>query len=55
MIGRDTWNTHVTGKWLSSNHNGIGFFEPQDSKKYLGRSTSRTTIVQWSKCFTMLA
>ena len=36
VIGLDTWNTHVTGKWLSSNHNGNGFFEPQESKKHLG-------------------
>src|SRR5262249_19825934 len=54
VIGLDTWNAHVTGKWLSGNHDGHGFFEPQESKNLLARSTSRTTIVQWSKCFTML-
>ena len=26
----------ITGKWLSSNHDGHGFFEPQESKKPLG-------------------
>src|SRR5262245_10013518 len=36
VIGLDTWNAHVTGKWLSSNHDGHGFFEPQESKKPLG-------------------
>src|SRR5215471_16183258 len=36
VIGLDTWNTHVTGKWLPSNHNGHRFFEPQESKKPLG-------------------
>src|SRR6266516_3295313 len=27
---------------------------PKSPKNILARSTSRTTIVQWSKCFTML-
>jgi len=36
VIGLDTWNTHVTGKRLSGNHNGHGFFEPQESKEFLG-------------------
>jgi hypothetical protein len=36
VIGLDAWNAHVTGKWLSSNHNGNGFLEPQESKKHLG-------------------
>jgi hypothetical protein len=36
VIGLDTWNPHVTGKWLSSNHDGHGFFEPQEPKKPLG-------------------
>jgi hypothetical protein len=36
VIGLDAWNTHVTGKRLSRNHNGHGFFEPQESKKRLG-------------------
>ena len=36
VIGLDAWNAHVTGKWLSSNHNRNGFFEPQESKKHLG-------------------
>src|SRR5262249_41182780 len=34
-IGLDTWNAHVTGKWLPSNHDGHGFFEAQESKKPL--------------------
>jgi hypothetical protein len=36
VIGLDTWNTHVTGKRLSGNHNRNGFFEAQDCKKHLG-------------------
>jgi hypothetical protein len=36
VIGLHAWNAHVTGKWLSSNHNGNGFLEPQESKKHLG-------------------
>jgi hypothetical protein len=36
VIGLDAWNAHVTGKWLSGNHNGNGFLEPQESKKHLG-------------------
>jgi hypothetical protein len=36
VIGLDTWNTHVTGKRLSRNHNGHGFFEAQEPKKHLG-------------------
>src|SRR5262245_2569419 len=36
VIGLDTWNAHVTGKWLSGNDDGHGFFEPQESKKPLG-------------------
>src|SRR5262249_10147253 len=53
VIGLDTWNAHVAGKWLSSNHDGHGFFEPQESKKPLGAVNIPHTIVQWSKCFTM--
>ena len=36
VIGLHARNAHVTGKWLPSNHNGNGFFEPQESKKHLG-------------------
>jgi hypothetical protein len=36
VIGLDAWNTHVTGKWLSGNHNRERFFEPQESKKHFG-------------------
>jgi hypothetical protein len=36
VIGLDTWNTHVTGKRLSRNHNGHGLFEAQEPKKHLG-------------------
>jgi hypothetical protein len=36
VIGLDAWNTHVTSKWLSGNHNGHGFFEAQESKKHFG-------------------
>src|SRR5262249_28107700 len=36
VIGLDTWNTHVTGKRLSSNHNGHGFFDTQESEEFLG-------------------
>jgi hypothetical protein len=36
VVGLDTWNAHVTGKWLSSNHDGHGFLEAQESKKPLG-------------------
>src|SRR5258708_31800868 len=36
VIGLDTWNAHITGKWLSGNHNRNGFFEPQEGKKHFG-------------------
>jgi hypothetical protein len=36
VVGLDTWNAHVTGKRLSRNHNGHGFFEAQEPKKHLG-------------------
>src|SRR5262245_33491570 len=55
VIGLDTRTTHVTGKWLSSNHDGHGFFEPQESKKPLGAVNiphdDRAAVEMFYHCF----
>ena len=53
MLGFDPRNTHVARERLSGDGDGHRSLNPRTAKNALARSVSRTTMVRWSKCFTI--